>query len=121
MTEISEANLQDVPLSSIQVAVPEPLARTTGDYTVEYGIRSDDRAMVFHFFPAGDDWVPDAGNIMKKGIDAAFNVSKVSADFAAELNSFCIIVGELGASLDPWGVVQKFFDALDAGFRAAEA
>lgn len=115
---IQGANLQDIKANSLLPHVPNPLARDTKDYLVEYGVRVDDKAMVFHFFSPKDQttWDPAAkmDQRLKRAIDACFQVKDVTAGFAVELDSFYVIVGGLGAAPDPWGLVEKFFRVLDA-------
>jgi hypothetical protein len=85
---------------------------------VEYGVRLDDKAMVFHFYPPKDKSTWDPASKMdarlKSAIDSCFRVEKVTAGFAAELDSFYVIVGDLGAAPDPWTLVERFFRVLDA-------
>lgn len=117
-SQIREANLQDIRANSLLPHVPHPLARDTKDYLVEYGVRVDDKAMVFHFFSPkdADTWSPTAkmDERLKAAIDATFQVKNVTAGFTPELDSFYVIVGGLGASPDPWPLVDRFFRALDA-------
>lgn len=109
--------LSDVDGRSLLPHVPNPLAKDTKNYLVEYGVRIDDGAMVFHFFVPKDrnDWDPAYAmdKRLERAIPACFSVERVSADFAREMNSFNVIVGGLGASPDPWPLVEKFFQALD--------
>jgi hypothetical protein len=117
-TAINEANLQDISADSLKTHVPHLLARDTKDYLVEYGIRLDDKAMVFHFFSPKDAAAWDPASKMdqrlKAAIDQCFQVKNVTAGFAPELDSFYVIVGGLGAALDPWPLVDRFFRVLDA-------
>lgn len=116
--DLKGANLQDIRANSLLPHVPNLLARDTKDYLVEYGVRVDDKAMVFHFFSPKDrsTWDPEANmdQRLKRAIDICFPVKKVTAGFADELDSFYVIVGELGASPDPWPLVERFFRVLDA-------
>ncbi len=117
MSDLQEANLQDVSASSLREAVPELLAKDTPNYLVEYGIRTDDAAMVFHFFSAKDveGWPEELrmNERLEKAIPKCFDVSKVSAGYADELRSFYVIVGGLGSAPDPWPRVDSFFAAID--------
>jgi len=121
--DLKSANLQDVSCSSLSTHIPEPLAKDTADYLVEYGIRVDDAAMVFHFFPAKDakDWkesyhMPDR---LEHAIQACFDTTKVRANYVSELKSFCIIVYGLGAGPDPWPLVERFFSEIERGPAAS--
>ncbi len=122
--QLSEAALQDVDASSLKEAVPDLLAKDTPGYLVEYGIRIDDGAMVFHFFPPKDrgDWDPGwrMDTRLERALPGCFDVSAVSAGYAEELRSFYVIVGGLGSAPDPWPSVERFFAAIDSAL-AAEA
>jgi hypothetical protein len=114
----SMSDAKDVLASSLQTHIPDLLARDTPNYLAEYGVRITDEAMVFHFFPPKDRtgwdsrWQPDMR--LKAAIDEHFDTRYVSASYVEELQSFCVIVGGLGAAPDPWPLVEKFFRALDA-------
>jgi hypothetical protein len=114
---LDEAELKDIRADSLLPHIPHPLARDTKDYLVEYGVRLDDQAFVFHFFSPKDreTWDPSAkmDERLKRAIDKCFRVQDVTAGFAPEMDSFYIIVGGLGASLDPWPLVDRFFRAVD--------
>lgn len=111
------------PLRGLKDAIPDRMAKQTADYDVVYGIRADDQAMIFHFFPPGSDppnklgsW-RDAYRIhdrLEAAIPKAFDVRFVKATYTSELRSFCIIVRGLGRSMDPWHFVHRFFEAIDA-------
>lgn len=131
-------------VSSIRRAIPDLLAKDSAQYIAEYGVRSDDQAMVFHFFPKKSlmelhkindeqararytvpqlekltetkDWDKSYGmdKRLERAIPKCFKVENVSADYADEMSSFCVIVGGLGASLDPWPLVNRFFAEIDA-------
>lgn len=111
-SEIRNAGLQDVHGSSLQAHVPNPLALESRHFLVEYGIRADDQAMVFHFFSPrnADTWDADykMDERLKRAIDANFDTRKVSAGFVSEMDSFYVIVGGLGSSPDPWPLVARF-------------
>ena len=131
-------------VSAIQLAVPDLRAKDHADYIAEYGVRTDDQAMVFHFFPKKSllalsrmtdeqlkarypadrlalmektkDWDNSFGmdKRLERAIPKCFKTENVSADYADEMSSFCIIVGGLGASADPWPLVNRFFSEIDA-------
>jgi hypothetical protein len=123
MTTITDANLQDVKGDSLLPHIPNPLAQDTKNFLVEYGVRLDDQAMVFHFFSPKDavTWDPtyrmDAR--LKRAIDGSFDVSRVTAGFAPDVDSFYVIVGGLGASPDPWTLAERFLASIDAPLEAA--
>jgi hypothetical protein len=105
--------------SALTTHLPEPLARDTPNYLVEYGIRLDDLAMVFHFFPPKDreDWDPARWNLARRlevVLPKHFDTRMLTAGYAPEIRSFYVIVGGLGAVPDPWFLVERFFGALDA-------
>lgn len=110
--------LRECKASSLREHIPELLARDTPLYLVEYGIRIDDGALVFHFFPPKEeaDWPPN--NRMNKrlehALDSLVDVKTVAvADYIQELRSFCIILRGLGHSPDPWIFVERFFAKID--------
>lgn len=113
---------QPVDGGSLREAIPDRLGKITSFYSVEYGIRYDDGAVVFQFFPADRDaesvgrWDPHykMDKRLERAIPLHFRVERVKAVFTEELNSFCVIVGGLGLSPDPWPLVEKFFAAIDA-------
>ncbi len=113
----------DVNGDALFAHIPAPLALDTASFLVEYGIRADDSAMVFHFFsPKGEnEWSPayrmDAR--LKRAIDGNFDPKKVSCGYAREMDSFYVIVGGLGDGPDPWTLVERFFCDLDAPLEAA--
>jgi hypothetical protein len=97
--------------------LPELLAKDTPNYLVEYGIRYDDGAMVFHFFPPKHrtSWDPSwsLARRLELAMPLCFDTAKLSAGFVEELNSFYVIVGGLGTVPDPWITVERFFRAID--------
>lgn len=117
MSTLEDAQLRDIKADSLLPHVPHPLARDTKDYLVEYGVRLDDQAFVFHFYSPKDrdTWDPAAqmDRRLKSAIDRCFRVETVTAGFAPEMDSFYVIVGGLGAAPDPWPLVDRFFRAVD--------
>lgn len=116
--ELSDARLQDIRGNSLLPHVPNPLALDTPNFLVEYGVRVDDQAMVFHFFSAKDrqTWDPSYG--MEKRLEAAiaknFDTQKVTCGFALEMDSFYVIVGGLGAGPDPFPLAERFLRDVEA-------
>lgn len=114
------------PVAGITDAIPERLAKQHQEYIAVYGIRADDQAMVFHFYPPGTDFAAQPQKIgtwgqewrmderLERAIPHAFKVEFVKAVYTAEMKSFCIIVRGLGHSPDPWFFVHRFFEKIDA-------
>lgn len=113
MTEATAITEQgDVLGSSLMHAIPDPLARDTRHFLVEYGVRIDDSAIVFHFFsPKDGDWNPAFHQHLEKALQLLPTTS-MTAGYAPEVDSFYVIVGGLGASPDPWPTIEKFFSEL---------
>jgi len=113
-----DAELGDVPASSLTTHIPNPLAKDTKNYLVEYGIRVDDDAMVFHFFSPKDKetWDPkyDIHNRLEHAITKCFDLRTIKAGYVSELESFYVIVEGLGLVPDPWAKAEAFFSAIDA-------
>jgi hypothetical protein len=120
---IRDAQLQDVRASSLMPHIPNPLALDTPNFLVEYGVRADDQAFVFHFFSAMDksEWDPayKMDVRLRRGIDKNFDTTKVTCGFAVEVDSFYVIVGGLGAGPDPWPLVNRFLSDVQAPLEAA--
>jgi hypothetical protein len=109
-----------------QDAIPERLAKEHDNYLVMYGIRTDDAAFVFHFFPPLDrkEFEPRYGMAarLERAIPKCFDVRRIQANEVLETMradkdditpSYCIIVHGLGASPDPWPLVNRFFEELE--------
>lgn len=114
---------QDVRAASLMPHIPNPLAMDTPNFLVEYGVRVDDQAVVFHFFSAKDrlTWDPAyrMDDRLRRAIDANFDVSKVTCGYASEMDSFYVIVGGLGAGPDPWPLVERFLSDVQAHSEGA--
>ena len=127
MTEIDEPLTggwaRDVKASSLIPHIPNPLAMDTPNFLVEYGIRVDDQAVVFHFFSAKNrtSWDPEykMDVRLQRGVDRNFDTTKVTCGFAVEMDSFYVIVGGLGAGPDPWPLVERFLFDVQAPLEAA--
>lgn len=109
---------KDVPASALSPHIPNPLAMDTPNFLVEYGIRADDQAVVFHFFSAKDKPTWDLSYKMderlRRAIDTNFDTRKVTCGYAVEMDSFYVIVGGLGAGPDPWSLVARFLSDVQA-------
>lgn len=129
MTEQTEQFDQHIQQAAkgLQDAIPNRLARQTENYTVEYGVRADDSAMVFHFYPPGTDWSKyppeEIGQWrpnyrmherLERAMPQSFDIKFLKATFTEETQSFCIIVAGLGKSPDPEPLVARFFARIDA-------
>lgn len=110
-----------------QDAIPDRLAREHKSYLVEYGIRTDDYSFVFHFFPPLDvkkfDPAFKIAARLERAIPACFDLRKIMANEVLEATrsaedditpSYCVIVRGLGSSLDPWPLVNRFFEEIEA-------
>lgn len=100
--------------AGLRQSIPNLLAMDTKNWLSQYGIREDDSAMVFHFFPK-TKWDPryKMDKRLEAAIEKCFDTTRVRADFAEELDSFCVIVAGFGASLDPWPMVHRFLSSID--------
>jgi hypothetical protein len=111
-------NYDTAAISNLSDAIPERLAKEAPNYLVEYGIRFDDAAMVFHFFPPmhRQDWDPEwkMNERLERAIAETFDTDLVSADYADEVRSFCVIVRGLGCAPDPFPLVELFFERIDS-------
>lgn len=117
--------IQDAPPShGLQDAIPQRLGDQNANYQVEYGVRSDDQALVFHFYPPNTDWSTNPPSFgkwseaygMHDRLEAAlpevFDVKKLKATYTEELRSFCIIAYGIGLSPDPLYFARKLFQKI---------
>lgn len=122
-SELTGAWAQDIRANSLLPHIPNPLAMDTPNFLVEYGIRVDDQAMVFHFFSAKDrsTWDPEyrMDERLRRAIDANFDTRKITCGYALEMDSFYVIVGGLGAGPDPWPLVERFLSDVQAHSEGA--
>lgn len=105
---------------SVQPDLADPQAIARDRFTVEWGIRQTDQALVLHLFPhiVGDnvasEW--DESFKMDKRLDYAipqiFNVPDVNAGFETSMNSFYIIVKGVFAP-DLRLLVQRFLEIIE--------
>lgn len=126
--------LGDVPADSLEEAIPHRKAKDTAHFYVEYGVRRDDDAMVFHFYSSKEHalGVLEGGRVdgtlwpasyditarLERGIVKNFAIDCVRATYSGELDSYCIIVQDLGKSLDPWLLVERFLSGIDDPLEA---
>jgi hypothetical protein len=104
----------------IRPDLPEMQAIARPRYTMEWGVRERDNALVIHIFPqiegdnVADKW--DETYAMDKRLDYAipqmFEVPNVHAGFEAEFNSFFIIVQGVIAP-DLRLLVQRFLEQIE--------
>lgn len=124
---VDEVVLSNEGATGLRDAIGNRQAKQTPHYVAEYGVRDDDGAMIFHFYPPGTDWSeypptslgewPAAYKMdhrLERAMGIVFDVRFVKATYTEEMASFCIIVKGLGKSPDPWPLVNRFFDRIDA-------
>lgn len=108
----------DIQGAGLRTAIPEPLAVETPNFMVTYGIRLDDNAMVFHFVSArnAETWDPNyqMDKRLERAIPKNFKTEHVTCGFEESLDSFFVIVGYIGASLDPWTLCHRFLNDVQA-------
>ncbi len=113
--------LSAIDRSTVNPDLADPQAIAREKFTVEWGIRATDRALVIHLFPhiVGDnvatEW--DESYAMDKRLDHAipqiFNTKNLNAGFETAMNSFYIIVHGIIAP-DLRLLVQKFLETIEA-------
>lgn len=118
MTEPQPAQMHDIRLASLQASVPDPLIEKNKHYQAIYGIRTEDNALVFHFFPPGDDaqWAKtfDPEKVLTPAIEALLDPARVFGDYAKELNSFCVIYRAGGLLPAPFILARQLLDRVTA-------
>lgn len=105
---------------TIRPDIPDCQAIARSKYTLEWGVRESDGALVMHIFPhiEGDNIAPawDVSYAMDKRLDYAipqlFEVSHVNAGFETAYNSFYIIVKAV-ISPDLRLLVQRFLELIE--------
>lgn len=111
-TTMKVTDLGEVNGNALLTHIPEPLAVDTPNFQLEYGIRVDDQAMVFHFYPPKEvgGWYADyqMDKRLERAILRNFKTDKTTAGYAEELSSFYVIVEDLGRSPDPWTLSERF-------------
>lgn len=106
---------------SVRPDLADPQAIAREKFTIEWGFRSTDGALVIHLFPhiVGDnvatEW--EDGYAMDKRLDVAipqlFRKENVNAGFEPTMNSFYIIIYGVIAP-DPRLLVQRFVESIEA-------
>jgi hypothetical protein len=99
-------------LKSLRTAIPELLAEENELFKVQYGIREDDHAMVFHFFPPQKGWPDDISARLTSAMTEHLPSEHIRADYVTELDSFCIIYYGGGMIPAPYGVAKLFLAAV---------
>lgn len=120
--DLKTAGLQDIPRSAIQEQLRDIRARNSATCDVEYGIRSDDNALVFHFFPpgyaldSGKDWADWTAfrDKLEKALLAHFAKPSIDAGYAQELRSFHAIIKPRPLVPDLTALLEDFFEQLEA-------
>jgi len=115
------------PATGLLDAIPGRLMKQTQNYHVEYGVRIDDNAMIFHFYPPDTDWTyyppttPGSwaaayamNDRLERAMPKVFDVKFLKASFTELNQSFCIIAKGVGASPDPFYFAHRFFEEIDA-------
>jgi hypothetical protein len=122
MTSATE-NMSEIHLASLQAAIPDPLIDKTDHYQVIYGIRTEDRALVFHFFPpeGSTDWPStfDPQKVLTPAITALMDSARVFGDYSKEVNSFCVIYRAGGLLPAPFIFARQFLDRAESLARAS--
>lgn len=123
MTDSATANMSDIHLASLEAAIPDPLIDKTPHYQVIYGIRIEDNALVFHFFPpdGSNDWAPtfDPQKVLTPAISALMDPARAFGDYSKEVNSFCVIYRAGGLLPAPFIFARQFLDRADSLARAS--
>lgn len=114
MTDIYEHANTTIAGDNIQIAVPEERTFECGLFNAEYGVRTDDSAMVFHFFPAGEEWDHERLRTgLSEAIKTCFDPENVQAEYVPELESYCVLVGGMGLMPDPWTYAEIFLKRIE--------
>ncbi len=119
--QLQGAGLQDIRGSDLVEGLSDLQARNRPRYDVEWGIRVDDGALVFHFFPPGyaanssanwPNWT-DFRDRLENAALGTFDRDAVMGDFVAELKSFYLIIKPLPPSPDLNGLVEQMLAKLE--------
>lgn len=123
---LHNAKLQDIPTSALREAIVVLRGRSSPLTDAEYGVRSDDGALVFHFYPPGwalqgpvewKDWYGFRDRL-ERAILAHFPPPQVEAGYVPELQSFWVIARRSRA-FDETALVESFFRELEAESQTA--
>lgn len=104
----------DVKPGSILPAVVETLEHDNHIYRCIFGVRLDDEAGVMHFYRHdGAPWLPDFNLRLQRAVEGTLDVRAVSLGYAADVDSFYVIVGGLGKLEDPYVPMETVLAKLD--------
>lgn len=120
--ELRSARLQDVPLDAVQEQLSDMRARNSPVCDAEWGVRLDDGALVFHFFPPGyaragvTEWLDWSGfrDALERALLRSFPPNTLDAGYAEELSSFFVIVKPRPQSADLVQLIERFFVDLES-------
>jgi hypothetical protein len=120
--ELRSCGLQDVPISMLEEGFSSVLGRSSALCDAEYGNRTDDGALVFHFFPPGyaandrAEWPNwhDFRDRLEKAILESFSLEHIDANYVEELKSFYLIVKPAPQGPNVTALITRFFVKLEA-------
>lgn len=125
-----EPEIETTPPSAtnLQQSIPDVHVSARPFFYAEYGVRSDDDAMVVHLYVPSYSYE----KLVNKQITESFNVSaaeraitaaaeatlapkrlQVVGNYVRELDSFCLEIFDLGKAFDPYAVVEQFLERLE--------
>lgn len=115
-------SLQAMRPLEIEEALSDLRGRSSDHCDAEWGVRKDDNALVFHFFPPGyaahnaTEWRTWSTfrDALERAILACFGRQGYRADYVPELSSFCLIVKPVPAVPDLTALIEQFFSLLEA-------
>jgi hypothetical protein len=122
LAKTADPQAGDVVLSALKATIPEILGIVLKHTTVLYGIRTEDEALVFQFFPKDQEagwseaWDPDV--CLTPVIESMMETTRVSADYVPELNSFCVIYGGGGLMPAPLAFASEFLRRVEKSLPA---
>jgi len=104
-----EATLEDMdmrPLSGLETHIPDIQSFVHEKFLVAYGVRTDDDAMVFHFFAPPDSTWDESFQMVDRlnevtGRYYPLDRYKVKGGYTPELDSYYVIVPGAGAAISP--------------------
>lgn len=119
------------PLANLQDSLASRKAYRSEAYTLEWGVRTDDNALILHVYPplVGIGGEAKLGDWTNEGLDTALteviaqvlDTQRVTAGFQPEENSFYIIAGGYGGVLNVRELVEHFREMLDAHLAREDA
>ncbi len=113
--------LTDLSADTIRPDVPDREALARPNFTVEWGVRTSDGALVIHFYPKieGENVAPvwdekyKLHERLELAIPKVFDVKQVTCGYEKAFNSFYVIVGSI-ISIDLRLLVQRFLETVEA-------